>query len=139
MRVARLWLTDFRNYHSAETDLAPGLTVVTGSNGEGKTSLLEGIGYLATLSSFRSVPNDALVRSGATHAVVRAEGERDGRDLVVEAEIATKGRGRVLVNHQSLRVLAGRLGAGERRASRAPPLPGRRAGRAAPEARRTPF
>ena len=111
MRVARLWLTDFRNYHSAETDLAPGLTVVTGSNGEGKTSLLEGIGYLATLSSFRSVPNDALVRSGATHAVVRAEGERDGRDLVVEAEIATKGRGRVLVNHQSLRRTRDLLGA----------------------------
>jgi DNA replication and repair protein RecF len=111
VRVARLWLTDFRNYTAAEAELAPGLTVVVGRNGEGKTSLLEGIGYLATLSSFRGVPTDALVRSGAPGAVVRAEGERDSRPLTVEAEIPTSGRGRVLVNHQPLRRARELLGA----------------------------
>jgi DNA replication and repair protein RecF len=112
MRVARLWLTDFRNYETADVALpAEGLTVVVGGNGEGKTNLLEAIGYLATLSSFRGAPNDALIRMGASSAIVRAEGDRDGRRLLVEAEIAAAGRSRVLVNQQPLRRTRDLLGA----------------------------
>jgi len=99
----RLWLHDFRNYETADLGLPPGLTVVRGANGEGKTSLLEGISYLATLASFRGVPGEALVREGATQAVVRGEGDRNGRQLLIEAEIAPGGRGRVAVNKQRLR------------------------------------
>ena len=103
MQLTRLWLHDFRNYESADLSLPPGLTVVRGRNGEGKTSLLEGIGYLATLASFRGVPGEALVREGCAQAVVRGEGERQGRQLLIEAEIALHGRGRVAVNKQRLR------------------------------------
>ena len=103
MRLSHLWLTDFRNYESADLELPPGLTVVRGFNGEGKTNLLEAIGYLATLSSFRGVAGDALVRDGAAQAFVRGEGERQGRQLLVEAEVAPGGRGRVAVNKQRLR------------------------------------
>jgi DNA replication and repair protein RecF len=111
VRLDRLWLTDFRNYESLDLFLAPGLTVVQGDNGQGKTSLLEAIGYLATLSSFRGVPNDALVRQGSPRAVIRAEGEREDRDLLLEAEIPTTGRGRVAVNRQPLRRARDLLGA----------------------------
>ena len=112
MRVDRLWLTDFRSYTSAELAPAPeGLTVVVGANGEGKTNLLEAIGFLATLSSFRGAPDDALVRVGTAQAVVRAEGERDGRPLLLEAEINAVGRNRVLVNHQPLKRARDLLGA----------------------------
>jgi DNA replication and repair protein RecF len=103
VQLNHLWLHDFRNYESADLTLPPGLTVVRGSNGEGKTSLLEGISYLATLASFRGVPGEALVREGAQQAVVRGEGERQGRQLLIEAEIALHGRGRVAVNKQRLR------------------------------------
>ncbi|MEO7836255.1 MAG: DNA replication/repair protein RecF [Acidimicrobiales bacterium] len=103
MLLTHLWLHDFRNYEAADLTLSPGLTVVRGSNGEGKTSLLEGISYLATLASFRGVPGEALVREGCTQAVVRGEGERQGRQLLIEAEIALHGRGRVAVNKQRLR------------------------------------
>ncbi len=65
MQLTPLWLHDFRNYETADLTLPAGLTVVRGANGEGKTSLLEGIGYLATLASFRGVPSEALVREGA--------------------------------------------------------------------------
>lgn len=112
MRVARLWLTDFRNYTSAEVALpAEGLTVVRGGNGQGKTNLLEAIGYLATLRSFRDAPTEALVRTGAASAFVRAEGDRDGRRLLVEAEIAPGGKSRVRVNQQPLRRTRDLLGA----------------------------
>jgi len=102
VQLRRLWLTDFRSYVTADVELAPGLTVITGSNGEGKTNLIEAIGYLATLGSFRGAPNEALVRHGAAEAVVRAEGRREDRELLIEAAIAPAGRGKVLVNRQRL-------------------------------------
>jgi DNA replication and repair protein RecF len=112
VRVTRLWLTDFRNYETA--DLAPdpdGLTVIVGSNGEGKTNLLEAVGYLATLSSFRGAPTEALVRQGAAAAVVRAEGQRDERSLLIEAELAAGGKHRVQVTSHPLKRARDLLGA----------------------------
>ena len=102
MQLRALWLADFRNYEQAQLDLVPGLTAVVGANGEGKSNLLEAIGYLATLKSFRGAPTDALVRNGAASAVARAEGTRDGRDVLLEAEIVPSGRSRVMVNRQRL-------------------------------------
>ena len=103
MRVTKLWLADFRNYTAAELEPAPGLTAVVGANGEGKTNLLEAVGYLATLASFRGAPGEALVRAGAELAVVRSEVEREGRTSLVEAELRAAGRDRVLVNRQPLK------------------------------------
>ena len=111
MRLDRLWLTDFRSYASADVEFAPGLTALLGANGEGKTNIVEAIGYLATLSSFRGAPTDALVRLGAPPAIVRAEGVRDERNLLIEAEIPATGRGRVMVNRQRLARTRDLLGA----------------------------
>ena len=58
---------------------SPGLTALLGDNGQGKTNVLEAIGWLATLQSFRGAPTEALIRQGADRAVIRAEGEREGR------------------------------------------------------------
>jgi DNA replication and repair protein RecF len=106
MHLDHLWLTDFRSYRDAEfTPAAHGITVVTGANAEGKTNLLEAIGYLATLRSFRGSPAEVMVRTGAAGgvAVVRADGNREGRRLLVEAELPASGRGRVQFNGQPLR------------------------------------
>lgn len=111
MHLQRLWLTDFRSYGSAELNFAPGLTALLGANGQGKTNIMEAVGYLATLSSFRGAPTDALIRRGATTAVVRAEGEREGRSLLIEAELTESGRGRVQVNKQRLARTRDLLGA----------------------------
>jgi DNA replication and repair protein RecF len=112
MHLNHLWLTDFRNYRSAELSPAPaGLTVVLGSNGEGKTNLLEAVAYMATLRSFRGSPDEALVRMGADRAVVRLDAHRSERALLIEAEIQSVGRGRVQVNRQPLRRTRDLLGA----------------------------
>jgi DNA replication and repair protein RecF len=89
--VRHLSVSDFRSWPSAEVAFDPGPSVLVGANGQGKTNLIEALGYLATLSSHR-VPTDApLVRSGAERAVIRAAIVADGRQLRVELEI-TPGR-----------------------------------------------
>lgn len=103
MRLDRVWLTDFRSYREADVTLAPGLTAVVGANGEGKSNLLEAIGWLGGTRSFRGAPTEALVRVGAERAVVRGEAERAGRTLLIECEIAPGGRSRVLVNRNPVR------------------------------------
>jgi DNA replication and repair protein RecF len=101
--VEHLELADFRNYESASFDLRSGTTVVVGDNGQGKTNLAEALAYLATLSSFRGAPNDALVRVGADSAIVRARIRHDDdRESLIEAELAVAGRNRVQVNRQRL-------------------------------------
>lgn len=99
-RLGRLWLTDFRCYEHVELALEAGCTVVTGSNGQGKTSLLEAIAWLATGRSLRGVPDRALVRTGRDEAIVRAEVVHPDREVLLEAAVRAQGRNRILANKQ---------------------------------------
>ncbi len=111
MIVERLELTDFRNYESATFELTAGVTAVVGKNGQGKTNLAEALAYLATLSSFRGAPPDALLRAGADAAILRATlREDDGREVLIEAELPRIGRNRVQVNRQKLQRVRDLLG-----------------------------
>lgn len=103
MYIERLELRDYRNYAEAVVALDVGTTVVIGDNGQGKTNLAEAIAYLATLSSFRGAPSEALVRVGEQSGIIRAELRADdGREVLIEAELTVSGRGRVQVNRQRL-------------------------------------
>lgn len=98
MYVAHLSLTDFRSYPQVELPLEPGVTALVGPNGQGKTNLVEAVGYVATLGSHR-VPSDAaLVRAGASRAVVRAKVVREQRASLVEVEITPGRANRARVN-----------------------------------------
>ena len=61
--------------------------MLVGPNGEGKTNLVEALGYVATLSSHRVATDAPLVREGAARAVVRTAVVNAGRELLVEVEI----------------------------------------------------
>jgi DNA replication and repair protein RecF len=87
MHVRLLSVTDFRSWAQADLELEPGVTALVGPNGQGKTNLVEALGYLATLGSHRVATDAPLVRAGAERAVVRAVVARDGRDLRVEVEL----------------------------------------------------
>jgi DNA replication and repair protein RecF len=100
--VARLALTDFRCYSEVDLVLPSGVTVVSGANGEGKTSLLEALGWAATTRSFRGVPDAALVRSGTEAAYMRVSVQESDREQLMEAEIRAVGRNRVRVNRHPL-------------------------------------
>ena len=87
MYVRHLSVVDFRSYPAAELPLEPGTTTLVGLNGQGKTNLVEAIGYLATLSSHRVATDQPLVRFGAEQAVIRGAVVRGGRETMLELEI----------------------------------------------------
>lgn len=112
MIVERIELTDFRNYAAAVFDLTSGVTAVVGRNGQGKSNLAESLAYLATLSSFRGAPPEALIRVGADTGIIRATvREDDGREILIEAELTRVGRNRVQINRQRLAKARDLLGA----------------------------
>ncbi|MDX6254249.1 MAG: replication and repair protein RecF [Frankiales bacterium] len=98
MYVAHLSLTDFRSYPQAELALEPGVTALVGPNGQGKTNLVEALGYVATLGSHRVATDAPLVRLGAERAVIRAAVSRDGRQTLVELEVNPGKANRARVN-----------------------------------------
>jgi DNA replication and repair protein RecF len=81
-----LALTNFRSYASLHWTPETGVNILVGDNGAGKTNLLEAIGYLSTLRSFRAAPDEALVSEGEASAVVRAK-----TDELIEVEVGRRG------------------------------------------------
>jgi DNA replication and repair protein RecF len=104
VNINRLWLTDFRNYESAEIAFVPGaLTAIVGANGEGKSNLIEALTVVTTRKSFRGAANEAMIRVGADAAILRSDGQQeDGRELLVEMEIPPSGRVRMQLNKQNI-------------------------------------
>lgn len=93
-----LELREFRCYGALEFSPEPGVNVLVGDNGVGKTSVLEAMGYLGLVKSFRGVPDDALVREGAASTVIRGGIGGGASDTTVECELPIDGRRTVLVN-----------------------------------------
>jgi DNA replication and repair protein RecF len=102
VHLTRLALTDFRSYASADLQLEPGVTTLSGLNGEGKTNLAEAIGYVATLGSHRVATDAPLVRQGADRAIIRAAiMSGPGRSLI-EIEVNPGRANRVRLNRTPL-------------------------------------
>jgi DNA replication and repair protein RecF len=95
--LEKISLTDFRSYAQVDLTLEPGVTVLVGSNGIGKTNLMEAIGYLATLSSHRVSTDTPLLRFGTDRALIRAKLVRGEQSTVLELEInaSRANRGRI--------------------------------------------
>lgn len=98
MHLRQLAVTDFRSWSSAELTLTPGVSVLVGPNGVGKTNLVEAVGYLATFSSHRVATDAPLVRRGAAAAIVRGTAVREDRELTVEVQITPGKANRARVN-----------------------------------------
>jgi DNA replication and repair protein RecF len=101
MHVTHLSLADFRSYAGAEVPLGPGVTTFVGPNGQGKTNLVEAVGYLATLGSHRVSSDAPLVRMGAQRAVVRAAVRQGDRQQLVELELNPGKANRARINRSS--------------------------------------
>ena len=103
MIVTQLALTDFRNYAELDIPLAPGSNLFVGSNGQGKTNLVEALGYLSTLGSHRVSTDHAMIRQGMDSAIIRARLAHDGREVLAEVQINRSGANRAQVNRSAIK------------------------------------
>lgn len=87
LRVRYLSLSDIRNHRETEIFLPSGCSAFVGSNGQGKTNIVEAIYYLSTLSSHRVASDAPMIREGAPTARISAEILRDDRALSVDIEL----------------------------------------------------
>jgi DNA repair protein RecN (Recombination protein N) len=87
--LAELSIDDLVLIAAARLEFSPGLNVITGETGAGKTLLAQAIGLLMGQRG-----GDELVRPGAARALVQAVFESDGDSLAVAREIPRGGRSR---------------------------------------------
>ena len=103
MLVRHLGLKDFRNYEIAEVDLDRGANVFSGSNGQGKTNLVEALGYLSTLGSHRVATDAAMIRNGEDAAIIRARIEHESRTISLEVQLNRASANRAQANGAMIR------------------------------------
>ena len=110
MYLEWLTLSGFRSHTTLEWRPDPAVNVLVGDNGAGKTNLLEAVSYLASLTSFRGSPDEALVNHETESAVVRGAVVHPETTTLIEIEIRRRGGRRVQVNRQRLQRSADLIG-----------------------------
>ena len=101
MLIKHISLANFRNYETADVSFSPGVNLLVGPNGQGKTNLVEAIRYLSTLSSHRVAGYLALIRHAQPEieqAVIRVLANHDGRDALLEVELNRSSPNRARIN-----------------------------------------
>jgi DNA replication and repair protein RecF len=91
--LARLTLSNFRNYSELDLEPTAGLNVFVGPNAQGKSNLLEGIAMLGTGKSFRTSHEGDAIRNGCERAVLHGSASlRAGAvDLACTIERSSRG------------------------------------------------
>ena len=103
MIVTHLTLTDFRNYETLDVALNAGANLFVGSNGQGKTNLVESLGYLSTLGSHRVSTDHAMIRQGQDSAIVRARLVHGEREILAEVQLNRVGANRAQINRSAIK------------------------------------
>jgi DNA replication and repair protein RecF len=101
--VRHLTLTDFRNYENLDVDVNAGANLFVGSNGQGKTNLVESLGYLSTLGSHRVSTDHAMIRQGQDTAIVRARLAHGEREILAEVQLNRTGPNRAQINRSPIK------------------------------------
>ena len=102
MYLKHLNLIKFRNYESADVVFEPGINLLVGRNGQGKTNLVEAIRYLSTLRSHRVAGYLPLINEGSQSALIRAIAVVEHREALLEVELNRGTTNRARVNKSDL-------------------------------------
>lgn len=115
MRITFLHLTNFRNYLEERVEPEPGINLFVGSNGQGKSALLEASYLLATSKSHRTSRDSDLIRVGSDWARVAGEVDRDERgEILLDITLARREKKTVRINrakHDKVGDIVGQLNA----------------------------
>ena len=96
MKLNELYLRDFRNYQQLNLSFDPGVNLIVGRNAQGKTNLLEAIGYLGCGKSFRAQKTSELVRFGGDFAEIHGKLTSQQRQQSIRWVLFPSGRQRIL-------------------------------------------
>jgi DNA replication and repair protein RecF len=96
--VKKVRLTNFRNYKTAELELFPGVNLLYGSNGQGKTNLVEAINFFGSLCSHRVAGLTPLIKQGEETAIISLELAHEERELLLEFELNSDSTNRARLN-----------------------------------------
>jgi len=99
--ISSLQLENFRNYRQLSVSFEPGINLLIGENGAGKTNLVEACVYLSTLESHRVSGYTALIGSEGASSQLSLKAKNDGREIAVAAELNRDKPNRYFLNsHQ---------------------------------------
>lgn len=104
MWINQLDLVNWRNHAHTRVSFEPGVTVLVGPNGQGKTNVVEAIRYLSTLSSHRVAGHQALIGDGGEEASVFASLNHQRRSVTLGLVLKKKGATDAAVNGQRAKV-----------------------------------
>ena len=102
MFAKKIRLTNFRNYESVELELSQGVNLLYGSNGQGKTNLVEAINFFASMDSHRVAGQTPLIRQGEKTAIISLELSHEDKQLLLEFEINSENPNRARLNKSPL-------------------------------------
>lgn len=88
MRIDTLELENFRNYQNARFVFEPGINLICGENGQGKTNLLEAVAFCSTMRLFRTAQKKEGLRFGAESARVQANVNAQRQDITLELRLS---------------------------------------------------
>ncbi|MDO4517229.1 MAG: DNA replication/repair protein RecF [Bacillota bacterium] len=108
MRLRSIALDGFRNYEGFSAEFDPGVNVICGENAQGKTNLLESIGFLSGARSHRARGDKELISFHRDRGTITAQVESRDREFLLEAQLFRGGRRKLFVNHVKLKT-AGEL------------------------------
>ena len=101
MWISSLQLENFRNYRQLSVSFEPGINLLIGENGAGKTNLVEACVYLSTLESHRVSGYTALIGSEGASSQLSLKAKNNGREISVAAELNRDKPNRYFLNsHQ---------------------------------------
>lgn len=106
MKLRRIALDGFRNYTDFTADFSPGVNVIWGENAQGKTNLLEAIGFLSGARSHRARGDKELISFHRDRGTITAEVTSRGRDFLLEVQLFRGARRRLSVNHVKCKTAA---------------------------------
>ena len=105
MKILKLEIQNFRGYEKLAVNFEPGINVLIGKNGAGKTNLAEAISFLSLARSFRTSDEKEIRKHGESFARLRGKFEIGERKLSIEILLNSKGK-KVLLNGSEIKVLS---------------------------------
>ena len=98
MKINSLRLQNFRNYKDETIEFDPGINVIVGENAQGKTNLLEAVGYVSRAQSDRARADREMIRFGEKDARIEANVFSRDRNFCIEIELCTGKRRKIQIN-----------------------------------------